>query len=53
MLNRTLFFDHFNDEIELRADTAEELGAHLRRCLTEEDIDEFKVKREKYLLSQD
>jgi hypothetical protein len=46
------FFDHFNDEIELRADTAEVLGKHLRMCITKEFIDEFKVKKDKYLKSR-
>lgn len=45
-------FDHFNNEIELRANTAEELSEHIRRCLTEEYKEEFKIKREKYLKSR-
>lgn len=46
------FFDHFYDEIELRADTAEVLGAHLKTGLTSEYLEKFKVKREKYLKSK-
>ena len=46
------FFDHFNNEIELRANTPEELSKHLRRCITEEYKEEFKMKREKYLESK-
>lgn len=50
--NKFKLFDYFNNEIALRANTAEELSKHLRRCLTEEYKDEFKIKREKYLKSR-
>lgn len=46
------FFDHFNNKIELRANTSKELSAHLRRCITVEYKEEFKMKREKYLGSK-
>lgn len=50
--NKLKLFDYFNNEIELKANMAEELSKHLRRCLTEEYRDEFKIKREKYLKSR-
>ncbi len=50
--NLTDFFDHFNNEIELRADTPEELSKHLKKCLTKEYKEEFKIKRKKYLESK-
>lgn len=50
--NKIKFFDFFNNEVELKAKTAEELSKHLRRCLTEEYKNEFKLKRKKYLDSR-
>jgi len=44
--------DFFNDEIELKANTPKELSKHLRRCLTEEYKNEFRLKRKKYLESR-
>lgn len=50
--NEFKLFDYFNNEIELKANTAEELSKYLRRCLTKEYKEVFKIKREKYLKSK-
>lgn len=50
--NKYEFIDYFNNEIELRASTSIELSRQLRKCLTEKYINEFKIKRRKYLKSR-
>lgn len=50
--NKFKLFNYFNNEIELRANTVEELSKHIRRCLTEKYKDKFKIKRKKYLKSR-
>ncbi len=50
--NRISFTDHFDNKIELRATAEEELSGHIRRSLTEEYKQEFRIKREKYLKSR-
>lgn len=50
--NKFKLFNYFNNEIELRANTAEELSKHIRRSLTEKYKDKFKIKRKKYLKSR-
>ena len=50
--NRLKLFDYFDSEIALSANTADELSAHLKRCLTDEYIEEFRTKRKKYLESR-
>ncbi len=44
--------DHFNNEIELKATTTNELKKNLVKALTEEYRQEFNVKRQKYLESR-
>ena len=50
--NLITYFDHFNNEIELRANTLGELDKQLKKCLTKEYKEEFEIKRKKYLESK-
>ena len=50
--NKYKFIDDFDNEIELRASTSEELNNQLKKCLKEEYKNEFKFKRKKYLKSR-
>lgn len=50
--NKLKVFDPFNNEIELRASTSEELNDQLKKCLTEEYKKEFKFRRRKFLKSR-
>jgi hypothetical protein len=49
---RIQLFDYFKGQIELTANTPDELNMNLIKGLTDEYIEEFKVKREKYLESR-
>ena len=50
--NKLRLFEYFDNEIALSANTSQELSAHLKRCLTDEYIEEFRTKRKKYLESR-
>jgi len=50
--NKLKLFEYFDNEIALRANTAQELSNHISRCLTDEYMEEFSMKRKQYLESR-
>jgi hypothetical protein len=50
--NAIQLMDFFQNEIELRAKTQEELNECIHRCLTDEYRMDFKAKRDKYIVSR-